>query len=79
MFVNRVASARAVFEKVCADGRQAVLMIGRMRPIDRDELTACYQNRLKSGAAAPATDADPLFVVATQCPEVGAITTLMPL
>ena len=72
MFVNRVASARAVFEKVCADGRQAVLMIGRMRPIDRDELTACYQNRLKSGAAAPATDADPLFVVATQCLEVGA-------
>jgi CRISPR-associated endonuclease/helicase Cas3 len=72
IFVNRVARARAVFEKLFASGQQTALMIGRMRPIDRDELTERYQERLKSGAPSPGADEKPLFVVATQCLEVGA-------
>lgn len=72
VFVNRVASARTVFQKLRESGRDAVLMIGRMRPIDRDELTKQNQNRLKAGAAALGPDTPALFVVATQCLEVGA-------
>jgi len=77
--VNRVAIAREAFrllEKKHA-GR-ASLMIGRMRPCDRNQLTERVQREFGSGWAGnddenvEAADVPPQFVVATQCLEVGA-------
>lgn len=66
VMVNRVATAKAVAARL--DG--ATLLIGRMRPFDRDELTANLQDELRtgSGGVLPA----PRIVVSTQCLEVGA-------
>lgn len=89
VMVNRVDTAKAVFEKLGAPtgdpadeelaGRSLkALMIGRMRPLDRDELTRRWQPYLRVStdrAERPAAGDDqrrPLFVVATQCLEVGA-------
>ncbi len=74
--VNRVAVARQVFNLLQAkhDGR-VLLMIGRMRPIDRDALTSVLQEEFGSGATAvesSSEEVEPKFVVATQCLEVGA-------
>ena len=68
--VNRIALARNIFSELDRDdGADAVLMIGRSRGVDRNVIAA---------ALAPfRTDAEnrgqakPLFVVATQCLEVG--------
>lgn len=73
--VNRVECARHAFEllrkKVAEENPERVeLMIGRMRPIDRDRLTQKLQERFQSGSDAAL--AEPHFVVATQCLEVGA-------
>ncbi len=75
--VNRVAIARevaALLEKKHA-GRIS-LMIGRMRPVDRDELTKTLQENFGSGWTKTEQpnpeDVEPNFVVATQCLEVGA-------
>jgi CRISPR-associated endonuclease/helicase Cas3 len=78
IIVNRIATARAVDERLRrekpASGTdnepQIHLAIGRMRPIDRDALTAAIQDRV--GPDARTTVTAPLFVVATQCLEVGA-------
>ena len=75
--VNRIATARLVAqtltEKLAQKSTNAdvLLVIGRMRPIDRDQLTKDIQKRV---GKAPDTDnmANPMFVVATQCLEVGA-------
>jgi CRISPR-associated endonuclease/helicase Cas3 len=78
IIVNRVATARAlrealleaVDEKTAADQRPDVLLLtGRMRPVDRDELLDQLRP-LFSGAKVEL--AKPVFVVATQCLEVGA-------
>jgi CRISPR-associated endonuclease/helicase Cas3 len=70
VIVNRIATARFVFEKLRAHSNRVDLLIGRMRPIDRDELV-WKLDPLKSGEKR--TPADELrFVVATQCLEVGA-------
>lgn len=69
--MNRVACAREAY-KLLSDtypGR-VDLMIGRMRPIDRDRLTSKLQARFQSGSSESLTE--PHFVVATQCLEVGA-------
>lgn len=69
--VNRVDCARRAFELLKQEhGERVELMIGRMRPIDRERLTQKLQHRFQSGSAA--TLAEPHFVVATQCLEVGA-------
>lgn len=73
--VNRVATARAVFEKLKdrKDGepeRDAILLTGRIRPHDRDRLLNDWLWLMKAGR-----NAEPirtLFVVATQTVEVGA-------
>lgn len=77
--VNRVAIARAAFGLLkkrhagCAS-----LMIGRMRPCDRDQLTEFLQREFgavrgrKDNERVEDGDAAPRFVVATQCLEVGA-------
>ncbi|AHF92472.1 CRISPR-associated helicase Cas3, subtype Dpsyc [Opitutaceae bacterium TAV1] len=78
ILVNRVAVARKVEDlltKHFAPG-QITLLIGRMRPFDRDGITGVLRARLKTrhpDAAAPATGESRLrIVVATQCLEVGA-------
>jgi len=74
VIANRVATARKVYDLLRVsqkDQAEVRLAIGRMRPIDRDDLTRAVQARVgklrQEGA-----EAKPLFVVATQCLEVGA-------
>ena len=68
--VNRVALARKIFMSLDEDGSSdALLMIGRSRSIDRDTIAnslAPFRTGERSRSAAR-----PLFVVATQCLEVG--------
>jgi CRISPR-associated endonuclease/helicase Cas3 len=70
--VNRVGTARRVFEELCGEeGADAVLLTGRIRPFERDELLEAYLPRMKAGRA-PDDNSRPLYVVATQTIEVGA-------
>jgi CRISPR-associated endonuclease/helicase Cas3 len=66
VIVNRVQTAKLVFERL---NEAATLVIGRMRPLDRDELNQKSLTPLKSGEP---RGSDVQFVVATQCLEVGA-------
>lgn len=71
IIVNRVQTARDIHAKLAEQfGEDAHLVIGRMRPIDRDEL----QKKLRTlvGPDRPDVLDKPAFVVATQCLEVGA-------
>ena len=70
VIVNRVASARAVFDGLVTKKQDAVLLTGRCRPHDRDELLAEYFPKIKAGREQQPDK--PVFVVATQCIEVGA-------
>ena len=70
VIVNRIATARKVHGLLSADGERAELMIGRMRPYDRDKLLGRLED-LKSGAKRSGGGAT-RFVVSTQCLEVGA-------
>jgi len=61
-----------VFEQLrCEKGADAVLLTGRIRVFEREELVAAYLPRMKAGRA---DDVNPrlLYVVATQTVEVGA-------
>ena len=51
---------------------RVTLLIGRLRPLDREATTKEIQERLKTGAAPSAPESGPLIVVSTQCLEVGA-------
>lgn len=68
--VNRVATARKVFEKL-RESTDAVLLTGRSRPFDREQLIQQFLPRIQAGRNNAANLA-PLFVVATQTVEVGA-------
>ncbi|MCL4854289.1 MAG: type I-U CRISPR-associated helicase/endonuclease Cas3, partial [Bryobacteraceae bacterium] len=68
IMVNRVDTARGVFELLKTP--HAELVVGRMRAIDREDL-AEHLKPLKSDSKRSANDAR-VFVVATQCLEVGA-------
>jgi CRISPR-associated endonuclease/helicase Cas3 len=74
IIVNRVQTARDIHAKLVEKyGEDVHLIIGRMRPIDRDIL----QGKLRDlvGPARPdvfPADAKSVLVVATQCLEVGA-------
>jgi CRISPR-associated endonuclease/helicase Cas3 len=69
--VNRVECARRAFELLKNKyGDRVELMIGRMRPFDRDRLTETLQARFQCESQEQLTE--PHFVVATQCLEVGA-------
>lgn len=85
IMVNRVATARRVAELIEKETRSkkarfkanTSLLIGRMRPIDRDAETQRIQNALKTTTRrdpVPEADTPPPveIVVATQCLEVGA-------
>lgn len=65
VIVNRVATARALAARLGAD---AVLLTGRMRPLDRDRVFAERLQPLLSGA----DGTPPKFVIGTQCLECGA-------
>jgi CRISPR-associated endonuclease/helicase Cas3 len=65
VIVNRVATARDLKQEL---GSDAVLVTGRMRPMDRDKL---FEERLRP-LLSRAAGTPPQFVVATQCLEVGA-------
>lgn len=72
IIANRVVTARKVFERLLAEQDSDVLLLtGRSRPFERDELVKNYLPRIKAGR----NDKDnlrPLYVVATQTVEVGA-------
>lgn len=76
--VNRVAVARAAFALLQQKYAERVsLMIGRMRPLDRERLTHDLQRQFGSRLdadheASPDEPREPRFLVATQCVEVGA-------
>jgi len=75
VMVNRVDTARLVYDGLRqSNDCDAVLMIGRMRPLDRDELLGQWQPKLKAtpGNETRAANDKPIVVVATQCLEVGA-------
>jgi len=68
--VNRVADARAIFERLDMGGEQKLLLTGRVRGWERDDLLLRWLPRLRAGNRELAEN--PLAVVATQCIEVGA-------
>ncbi len=72
---NTVATAKATFNKLLKDKRVSEdsvhLIIGAMRPIDRDDQTLQLRSLISTGADRTAID-KPLFIVSTQCIEVGA-------
>ena len=68
--VNRVKLARAIRERL-AERHHAILLTGRVRPLERDRLIKEYRSRLFSGLRHESEET-PLFVVATQCIEAGA-------
>lgn len=72
IMVNRVATARSLAEKFKSSAQQKVtLIIGRMRPLDRDQVTRELQAVLKTGTQSSA-DTPLQIVISTQCLEVGA-------
>jgi CRISPR-associated endonuclease/helicase Cas3 len=72
---NMVATAKEVrfqlLKNKQIESSQVQLIIGAMRPIDRDEQTETLRRLISTGANRNQID-KPLFVVATQCIEVGA-------
>ena len=73
IIANRIATAKQVFsvlrERAPGD---VTLLIGRMRPIDRDQIMAEWLPRLGSSSSEDRVLQKPAFIVATQCIEVGA-------
>jgi CRISPR-associated helicase Cas3 len=65
-----VYTARTVFERLRRAKCTGCLLIGRMRPLDRDDLMAGLES-LRSGVPRDA-QCETKFVVSTQCLEVGA-------
>ena len=69
VMVNRVATAREVHRTLTAMGHEAVLLTGRMRPIDHDRVVRRLEG-LRTGGDREGMERR--FVVATQTLEVGA-------
>ena len=73
VFVNRVATARETYCLLQSRGDiDAVLLTGRMRPVDKDALVKQCLKPLESDQADKRALAKPVIVVATQTLEVGA-------
>lgn len=73
--VNRVATALAVFgmlRKGLGESADVVLLTGRMRPLDRDDVLDKYQSRVAAELRQRRADERKLVVVGTQCIEAGA-------
>jgi len=73
IFVNRVATAREAHRLLVeSHGNNAILLTGRMRPIDKDDTVTERLKRLSAGNSEHRQLDAPIFVVATQTLEVGA-------
>ena len=73
VFVNRVATARETYCLLQSrEDIDAVLLTGRMRPVDKDALVKQRLKPLESDQADKRVLAKPVIVVATQTLEVGA-------
>ncbi|MBL9115373.1 MAG: type I-U CRISPR-associated helicase/endonuclease Cas3 [Verrucomicrobiaceae bacterium] len=76
IMVNRVATARVTEARMKEKHPTAKvhLLLGRMRPLDRDQVTRDLQSILKTGQEPKVDEAAPALqiVVSTQCLEVGA-------
>ena len=73
IFVNRVATARKAHELLAGKhGARAVLLTGRMRPIDKDDTVLEKLKPLASNGSVDRKLDQPVIVVATQTLEVGA-------
>ena len=71
VIVNRVDLARDVFNQLReVESSAAVLLIGRSRAVGRDQIVETLAP-FRTGARRVPDEAGPLFVVATQCLEVG--------
>lgn len=72
--VNRVATAHAVRQNLEAHQAQtdAVLVTGRMRPVDRDQVVRTQLLPRSGTRDSRESHARPIIVVATQCIEAGA-------
>lgn len=70
IIVNRVRSAQLVFEQLDVAPARKALFVGRMRPLDRDASMRRWRDVLRSGSTRALGES--VFVVATQCIEVGA-------
>lgn len=73
VFANRVATARHAYKLLATRyGEAAVLLTGRMRPIDKDDTVAARLEALSAEHSKERQLSGPIFVVATQTLEVGA-------
>lgn len=73
VFTNRVATARWTHRLLAQKhGERAILLTGRMRPLDKDDTVVERLAMLSANASATRQIDGPLFVVATQTLEVGA-------
>jgi CRISPR-associated endonuclease/helicase Cas3 len=72
VMVNRVRTAKLVFDllaDVPTDRRE--LFIGRMRPLDSQRMTNAWNGRLRADRGRQGLT-EPVYIVSTQCLEVGA-------
>lgn len=69
--VNRVSTARQLFDSLRSQGMACTLLTGRIRPVERDRLVAGLLEEIRAGRQRQPDDR-PLIVVATQTIEVGA-------
>lgn len=73
VFANRVATAREAHRLLAAKhGDRAILLTGRMRPIDKDDTVKARLRDLSADRSAERRLEKPVFVIATQTLEVGA-------
>lgn len=73
IFSNRVATARRAWQLLSeGHGDRALLLTGRMRPIDKDDTVAGRLTELSADRSKDRKLSAPMFVVATQTLEVGA-------
>lgn len=73
VFVNRVATARRIYKLLLEKHKDRVILLtGRMRPIDKDNLIKNRLDILSASRSLKRRLTDPMFVVATQTLEVGA-------
>jgi len=84
--VNRVDTARTIRESLKIKDTAVEILVGGMRPLDREQLVEKLVSTYQLQSSRPAPDVPRLVLVATQCVEVGAdldfdalITELAPL